>query len=229
MKYRYFRLSGASREIYLESEAKEHTQHRHQLKVMYDDYGDTFQAYRPSDDGSIFSVIFQKGKHVDGFVRASSNLSDDEVRPHVNQKKVQKWRDLFDSVKVTERSTRVISKHLGCPDSVFDRSPFGMFFVYSRVGHVGAEIFVEVPDKENTYEGHPDLTEVESWEFEKAVAESKNACCLCLNFLDSQCQKHKKDNVCVSCEECRSDEELCGVDGKDFKASCYLLSSRIKG
>ena len=176
MKFRYFILKGDSLKAYLESEKKEFEQMEAQRKALLEDRDD-IESYRPGQGGGIMAIKFKEGKQPAGFVSASKNLSDDEVRPHARSKEAKPWRDLLSSIRIQESCQGFLTKSISLPDWIIGGpSPngFGSTMYSSRAGHVGDKVYVEVPQGEKPYEPHEDLEEVKGWEFEKACEESKD-------------------------------------------------------
>lgn len=174
MKFRYFKLKGKSLKVYLESEKKEMGQRKAMTKVLLEDRDD-IENFRTSH-GDVYCVKFKEGMQPSGFVKAHKDLSPREVRPHGRSKEAKPWRELFKSLSVTEDCQSEIRKFMKLPDFVLGGPSgrgFGRACYSSRVGHVGDDVFVEVPVSEETpYEPHDDLKEVKGWQFEKAIEES---------------------------------------------------------
>jgi hypothetical protein len=167
MKFRYFIMRGKSLETFLASEQRELEQRRRMFQALLRDRDDIL-SYRPGHDGGVLSLTF-KGDSPKCFVRASRKLSPDEVRPHGKSKEAKPWRELLESLRVTEDCQKTACKLLGLPVMACD----GRKLFSSHVGHVGSEVYVEAPvSPEEPYEPHEDLVEVKAWEFEKAVEEA---------------------------------------------------------
>ena len=170
MNFRYFKLTGQALKAYLSSEATEMEQRNAVTKALLKDRDD-IESYRPSRTGGIVSILFKEGMQPEGFVRASKNLPPDEVRPHGKSKIAKPWRELLKSLHITENCQKNTRSLLDLPTFIIGN---GMRAYSSRIGHVGEDVFVEVPDKDNSFVPMKDLVEVKNWEFVKACEEAVN-------------------------------------------------------
>jgi hypothetical protein len=183
MKFRYFILSGPSLEAYLASEAKEMEQRAFQHKTLLTSFD--IESYRPNHNGGVASLIFKEGKQPEGMVRAHKNLDKKEVFPHAKLAVAAPIRELLKTVQVTENSQGNICSLLKLPMCVCGPhhiSRSGMAMYHSRAGHVGPNVVIEVPAKDESgdpeakkpFGGHPDLKEIEVWEYLKLHADFKD-------------------------------------------------------
>ena len=185
MKFRYFILQGDSLNAYLESEKKEMAQVHNVADVLLKQRDD-IESYRPSRQGGVDSIIFKPGKQPPGMIRASKQLPANEVRPHAKDKAAAPFRELLAGLRVTESCQKVIVLALKLPTFIcgpHTMSRSGMALYTSRVGHVGPHVIVEIPvaneNSENPadktpYPGHPDLKEIQMWEYVKMFQDFKD-------------------------------------------------------
>jgi len=185
MKFRYFILSGPSLDAYLASEAKEMAQKQNLHEVLLV-RRDDIESYRPNHFGGVASLVFKEGKQPPGMVRAHKTLDKKEVFPHAKLAVAAEIRDLLKSVQITEDSQRVICALLKLPTMVSGEhhiSRSGMALYHSRIGHVGPNVIVEIPvgdendlnpENRKSFDGHPDMKEIETWEYQKLHADFKD-------------------------------------------------------
>jgi hypothetical protein len=174
MRFCYFLLKGESLEFFLEKEKQEIEQRHRQWEVlMGSDLN--IEEFSVSRTGKIVAIKFKPGKQPNGFVHAGRSFSKRYVRPSMRGKDAAKWRELIERLNVTDDCMTAIRTKCGLPTFVIDSHTMNAY--NSIVGHVGGEVFVEVPyatDGNAGFIGHPDLEPVESWEFEKAYSEAKD-------------------------------------------------------
>lgn len=182
MKFRYFVISGESLNSYLESEKKEFLQKDKQFNTLLKDRGD-IESYMPSQTGGVSALVFKSGKQPEGMVVFDKKNPRNGVRPHAKLPIAKPFRDLLESIKVTENSQEKILQLLGLPTYVFgahEGSRTGLALFTSRVGHVGTNLIAEVPTSEDpnaikkVYETHVDLKEIAMWEYVKMHEDFKD-------------------------------------------------------
>ena len=178
-KFRYFVLSGEALKLYLESEKLEFEQKQRQFDALLKDRDD-IESFRPGSNGGVVAIRFKKGRKPTEdkvMVSAGKRFSSYEVRPHKKSKEAAEWRELLDSIRVTENSTNKAVAYVGAPTMVFG----GGGFFNSRVGHVGPEVILEcrsdeglIDREKRNYQGHEDLTEIDQLEYERRIAANKD-------------------------------------------------------
>jgi len=178
MKFRYFKLTGKSLKAYLKSEKLEGKQLLAQHKALVIDRDD-IESYRRSDDGGVFSIIFKKGMQPPGMVRASTRLTKDEVRPAKRGDEAKPFREFLESIKVTENCQETACRNLGLPTFAIGPGVNGRTCRFtSRIGHVGDDVFVEVPidtDERRKFTSHADMVEIKQWEYMKAWEDAEES------------------------------------------------------
>ena len=188
MKFRYFKLTGASLKAYADSESKEMGQRHNRADALLKGRDD-IESFRPGRNGGIMSLIFKEGMQPEGMVRADRRLPKEEVRPSKANSKAGRlakpFRDFLETVKVTEDCQVVVCKALNLPTFVTGSNTLsrtGMACYSSRVGHVGADVVIEVPVEEGErgksdgfkpFEPHTDMDEMKAWEYVKACEEAE--------------------------------------------------------
>ena len=175
MKFRYFKLTGESLKLYLAAEKTEMAQVRKRHDGIF--ALDGLESYRADRQGSIMCLLFAKGKQPDGMIRASKHYPANEVRPRKRGAVGKEVRDLIASLKVTVDCQAVIVKCLALPDYISGASAAsrtGMALYTSRVGHIGKDVYAEVPISESAepserevLKEHADLVEMKGSEFLK--------------------------------------------------------------
>ena len=190
MKFRYFILSGDSKNKYLNAEKKNMDELQHIHEELFDKRNDIEQAYQ-NYSGSVIGIIFKEGKKPEGFVPLDKNrFKENVVRPHKSDKKIQEIRDWFNSLIVKENCQEYILKELNLPRYVSGRKEGRLYMFNSRVGHVGEFVIVEVPFQENQempedLDGNKinsynekyinqDFKEIQYWEFAKLFEDNKD-------------------------------------------------------
>jgi len=183
MKFRYFVITGKSLNSYLESEKKELDQRDRQVNVLLKERDD-IESFLPSHTGKVLALVFKSGKQPEGMVVFDKKNLRNGVRPHAKLPVAKPFRDLLESIKVTENSQEKILQLLGLPTHVVgahEGSRIGLAMFTSRVGHVGTNLIAEVPTSEDKdavikkdFETHPDLKEIAMWEYVKMHEDFKD-------------------------------------------------------
>lgn len=182
MKFRYFKLVGESLAEFLADEREEMLQRDSQRRALLKDRDDV-EGFRCGRNGRVLSIKFKEGRRPDGFVMADRKLSKDEVKPSSRDAASKEWRELLESIRVTVDCQAMLRKRLRLPDFVPGMLPScntGMALYHSRAGHVGQDVYVEVPlsgsssdPKNKPFAGHPDLEPCETWEYVKCAKEAE--------------------------------------------------------